>query len=113
MFVPDLPALIAMAPMMIMAAKRAARKGAKKARHRFASARTVFIQRVNICIARGHSRSVQRTTQVVKKAIRKTVTKAKKITKDSKGKRVRLSIFGVAVLGELLGEARGNRFSLR
>ena len=30
-FVPDLPAL-AMAPMMIMAAKRAARKGAKKAR---------------------------------------------------------------------------------
>ena len=30
-FVPDLPALIAMAPMMIMAAKRAARKGAKKA----------------------------------------------------------------------------------
>ena len=34
-FVPDLPALIAMAPMMIMAAKRAARKGAKKARHHF------------------------------------------------------------------------------
>merc|ERR1711908_253925 len=54
-FVPDLPALIAMAPMMIMAAKRAARKGAKKA---------------------------------VKKAIRKTVKKPK-ITKDSKGKRVK------------------------
>ena len=54
MFVPDLPAL-AMAPIMIMAAKRAARKGAKKA---------------------------------VKKAIRKTVKKPK-VTKDSKGKRVK------------------------
>ena len=47
----------------------------------------------------------------MKKAIRKTVTKVKKITKDSKGKRVPLSDFGVAVIGELLGDLLGDRFS--
>ena len=50
----------------------------------------------------------------MKKAIRKTVTKAKKITKDSKGKRVPLSDFGKhGARRELLGEVFGERFSLK